>query len=243
MGNEAPAAPAWEGGPELNPRLDHARLAETFRRAGRIHIPNLLTGASAARLFGALERETRWYAGTNQGSEIRTFLCTPEERARLLMAAWERTRSGFQYFYDYHPLSFNDSPYPDPNHYLAKLVAFLGAPHFLDFLRGVTGLNSIARMNATATLYRPGDFLTRHDDLRSEDNRLVAYVLNMTPVWQPDWGGALQFFDADDHIEEAYLPTFNALNLFRVPKWHSVGQVASFGGLRYSVTGWYHGPL
>jgi len=49
--------------------------------------------------------------------------------------------------------------------------------------------------------------------------------------------GALQFYDRDDHIEEGYLPTFNALNLFRVPKRHSVTQVTSFGGLRYSISG------
>src|SRR3954471_14869040 len=30
-------------------------------------------------------------------------------------------------------------------------------------------------------------------------DKLVAYVLNMTQKWQPDWGGALQFFDRDDH--------------------------------------------
>src|SRR5205823_9807981 len=79
--------------------------------------------------------------------------------------------------------------------------------------------------------------LAVHDD--GLTNRSTAYVLNMTPEWKPDWGGALQFYDRDDHIEEGYLPTFNALNLFRVPKRHSVTQVASFGGLRYSISGWF----
>jgi Rps23 Pro-64 3,4-dihydroxylase Tpa1-like proline 4-hydroxylase len=50
----------------------------------------------------------------------------------------------------------------------------------------------------------------------------------------------LNFYDARGHIEEGFVPTFNALNLFRVPAWHSVSQVAIFGGLRYSVTGWFH---
>ena len=47
------------------------------------------------------------------------------------------------------------------------------------------------------------------------------------------------FHDADGHVSEAYAPTFNALNIFRVPQLHSVTQVASFaGGPRLSVTGW-----
>jgi Rps23 Pro-64 3,4-dihydroxylase Tpa1-like proline 4-hydroxylase len=123
---------------------------------------------------------------------------------------------------------------------LAKLVAFLASPEFLAFIREVTGVEAIAWPNADATLYGPFDFLTLHDDKHTEFDRLVAYVLNMTPMWRPDWGGALQFFDAHGQIEEGYMPTFNALNLFRVPKLHSVSLVAPFGGARYSVTGWFH---
>ena len=37
------------------------------------------------------------------------------------------------------------------------------------------------------------------------------------------------------------MPTFNALNLFRVPTKHYVGIVTPYGGMRYSVTGWFHG--
>ena len=104
-------------------------------------------------------------------------------------------------------------------------------------MREVTGDEFDRWISATATLYKPLDFLAVHDE--GLTNRNTAHVLNMTPESKPDWGGALQFYDRDDHIEEGYLPTFNALNLFRVPKRHSVTQVASFGGLRYSISGWF----
>ncbi len=52
--------------------------------------------------------------------------------------------------------------------------------------------------------------------------RIAAYVLNMTPQWRPDWGGALLFSDRPGHISEGYLPAFNALNLFSVPQEHLV---------------------
>jgi Rps23 Pro-64 3,4-dihydroxylase Tpa1-like proline 4-hydroxylase len=130
----------------------------------------------------------------------------------------------------------NRKIYPKPDHYLSKLAAFLTAPHFLAFVREVTGVDLIAWTSSTATLYKPLDFLTIHDDGFGE-GKLVAYVLNMTPKWRPDWGGALQFYDRSDHIAEGFLPTFNALNLFRVPQRHSVTQVSAFGGLRYAVSG------
>ena len=61
----------------------------------------------------------------------------------------------------------------------------------------------------------------------------------MTPEWRPDWGGALQFYnESRDQIVDGFLPTFNALNLFRVPMWHSVTKVAAFGGMRYAISGW-----
>ncbi len=107
-------------------------------------------------------------------------------------------------------------------------------------MRELTGLSDISWADAQATLYRPGDFLTVHDDRIGGHKRLAAYVLNMTPGWRADWGGVLQFLDPSGHVAEGYVPTFNALNLFKVPALHSVSQVALYGGLRYSVTGWFH---
>jgi len=107
-------------------------------------------------------------------------------------------------------------------------------------MREVTGLNDIAFADAQATLYRPGDFLTTHDDKTGGHKRRAAYVLNMTPGWCPDWGGILQFFDERGNVSQGFVPAFNALNVFRVPAEHAVSQVALFGGFRYSVTGWLH---
>ena len=242
MSNAAPSIAAADVSLELNPQLDRAALAEEFRRRHRIHIANILTEAAALRLFQVLQQETPWTVTFNKGKDFFDVEnVSAEERARFSHAAFQRARVGFAYIYDNHRLSRTGEPYSDPNHYFAKLVAFLNSPAVLDLMRGVTGLNEIAWADAQATLYRPGDFLTLHDDKTGGHKRLAAYVLNMTPSWQPDWGGALQFFDERGHIAEAYLPRFNALNVFRVPAPHAVGQVAIFGGYRYSITGWFHG--
>lgn len=226
--------------PELNANLDHAVLANTFARTGRLQIANLLTDASARRVHQALEQETPWGLTLNDGKKVLEFqTVSPKDYQEMAIAAWDRAHSGFQYFHHHYRLFQNAKIYPAAAEgYHAKLVAFLTSAIFFAFIREVTGQDSISSISSTATLYQPLDFLTIHDD-GVESGKFIAYVLNMTPKWQPDWGGALQFFDADNHLEESYLPAFNALNLFRVPTRHSVSQVAAFGGFRYSVSGWF----
>ncbi len=52
-------------------------------------------------------------------------------------------------------------------------------------------------------------------------------------------GGVLLFQDEARNVTGGFPPRFNALNIFRVPQWHSVSQVASFvTAHRYAITGW-----
>jgi hypothetical protein len=227
---------------ELNPALDRKALAQAFARTGRLHIPDVLTQASAVRLLQALQQETPWTVTLNKGQNFLDFeKMPPDERGRLAVGVFERARAGgFHYIYDNHRISRTGEPYGGSVPYLGHLFAFLNSPNFLAFMREVTGLEAIAWADAQATLYRPGDFLTTHDDRTGGHKRLAAYVLNMTPGWCPDWGGVLQFFDERGNVSQGFVPAFNALNVFRVPAQHAVSQVALFGGYRYSVTGWLH---
>jgi Rps23 Pro-64 3,4-dihydroxylase Tpa1-like proline 4-hydroxylase len=225
---------------ELNPDLDRAAMAASFRRAGRVQVRSLLTDAAARRLHYALEHETPWGLMFNEGKKTHEFATvSTDDHQEFAVAAWERAHTSFQYFYHYYRLLENRNVRPEPGHYLGKFVDFLTSQKFLSFIREITEVDMIAWASSTATLYKPLDFLSIHDDDHRGDRRLVAYALNLTPNWRPDWGGALQFYDTRDHIEEGYLPTFNTLNLFRVPKLHSVTQVSSFGGLRYAISGWF----
>ncbi len=223
----------------LSPAIDRGLCAAIFRQLGRVHIPGALTDDAAQRLYRSLAKETPWSLCFNNGGESFDLENqTPDERRQHAMGAWERARSQFQYIYENHRLTHMGEPYVDPKHYLAKLVTFLNMPEFLTFVHHVTGMRNIMFADAQATLYKPGDFLTIHDDRDDPKKRLAAYVLNFTPQWRADWGGILQFTDAGGHIIEGFTPSFNALNLFRVPQLHMVSQVSLFGAYRYSVTGW-----
>lgn len=161
------------------------------------------------------------------------------DRKRLLDSVYESAGQRFQYLFSNFPISDVYERGELHSLYVMRLYEFLNCTEFLEFARQVTGVRTIALTDAQATLYRAGHFLTHHDDLQSDKKRVAAYVLNFTPRWVPDWGGILQFIAPDGHIAEGYTPTFNALNLFRVPQLHAVSYVAPFAQAgRYSVTGW-----
>ena len=108
-----------------------------------------------------------------------------------------------------------------------------------DFLRTITGSAEIEYADAQATAYAPGDFLTVHDDAVEGKFRRAAYVFGLTPVWRLEWGGLLLFHGSDGHVDCGWVPTFNTLNLFKVPQLHSVSEVTQAAAYRrYAITGW-----
>ena len=55
------------------------------------------------------------------------------------------------------------------------------------------------RRRAGNLLHHAVIFSHKHDDSALGKNRLAGYVLNLTPAWNPNWGGALQFYDSHDN--------------------------------------------
>jgi SM-20-related protein len=228
--------------PVLNPALKAQDIAHAFARDRRVHIPDVLIPQSAKLVHRCLEQETEFCAVTRNGDGyVRVGPdVSPGQEAEMMNKAYGAARDGFHYFYDNHPMSHEGEPYPDPSHALAAITRFLNSAPVLDFARRVTGSAAIDFAEAQATRYRAGHFLNLHDDNHGGHKRVAAYVLNMTPNWRLDWGGALLFLDWSGQVAEGYAPTFNALNIFTVPQPHLVGFVSPFAGAhRLSVTGWF----
>jgi SM-20-related protein len=225
--------------------LDRKLIASVYARAGRIHIRPIFSHASAEAIHRCLATEIPWQLHLNDGDRpINLAAAQFEElpaadRTRFLQSVYAAAGQRFQYLFNSFPVS--DIHERGEHHalYVMRLYEFLNSNEFLTFAREVTGVPSIALADAQATLYRPGHFLTHHDDLIKDKKRVAAYVLSFTPRWVSDWGGILQFIAEDGHIAEGYTPTFNALNLFKVPQLHAVSYVAPFAQAgRLSVTGW-----
>ena len=129
---------------------------------------------------------------------------------------------------------------PNDNALSQEVLKWLNSDDLLAEIRSMTGHSEINGATAQATRYYPGHFLTRHNDVNPEENRKVAYVLNFTPTWHPDWGGLLHFYHQTGSPKDTWVPTFNSLALFDVTHPHSVSYVAPFArNPRIAITGWF----
>lgn len=231
----------------LNPDLDLDRLARIYREESRVRIPRLLTeGAEPLRDYLA-GCEDWWHLVSTEDdvlefSRAARARMSGRRRSALDAEVHERARLGFQYRYEGLRVPEEDeedwAAGDDP---LAAFARLMSSEAMLAMLRTVTGAGSLAFADGQATAYGPGDFLTCHDDDVAGKNRVAAYVFGLTPRWRPEWGGLLLFHPENSGPMSAHVPSFNTLDLFKVPQRHSVSIVTpSAMSLRYSVTGWLH---
>lgn len=231
---------------KLNPALDADALAAAYRNKHRLQIHDFLEPASAEKVHAALH-ELPWAMAFNDGdtnvvqlSAERLAQLGSNEAAQMMAGIRERARAQYQFIYSFFPiLSAYFSPEAPPFE-VFDFYEFINSEPTLDFIRKVTGLGDIQWADAQATWYKPGHFLKAHNDEHSGEGRRAAYVMNLSPEWDRDWGGFLQFFDERDNVEEAFKPTFNTLNIFTVPQLHSVSMVSTYvNAERLAVTGWF----
>lgn len=232
----------------INPDLDRDALAQVFARDGRVQVRDVLTPAAAETVRDVLASATPWGLAWSAAGDGPHALRSadlaglgPDQRQRIGGAIEAAMRGG-----DY---AFQFAQYPMLDAYLGRwapgsahelLLEHLNDAPFLDLVRSVTGLPGLVKADGQATLYAPGHFLAVHDDSHVAQGWRVAYVLSFCATeWRPDWGGYLQFLDADGDVTCGWRPRFNALNLFLVPQRHMVSYVAPFAPLaRYAITGW-----
>jgi hypothetical protein len=225
-------------------RIDAAR--DRLARTGRTQLHYLLDDRYARHLKSeaeAVDYNVVTLRGTGHVDLPAAWLASLEPRHKegLGQAIQAHATGQFQYLYDNHPIyDLNAAGRAAP--VWSDLVSFLSGAPFLNLMREVTGEPRIAQADAQLTRFRPGHFLTTHDDHAEGKSRYFAYVLGLSEGWRIDWGGLLAFHDAEGNVAEAFTPRFNTLNLLKVPQPHSVTQVAlSAGANRISITGWLRG--
>lgn len=228
----------------LSASLNVAALAADFAREGRVRIAPFLRPAHAEALRAGLKERNDWtqvVSGPDGALELpRTFRdqLPPDQMAALNDAVRAEARYGFQYRYETVRAPDNAAERMRSDDPVTAFARFLSTASLLDLLRRVTGATDLSFADAQATAYGPGDFLTAHDDAVAGKQRRAAYVFSLCPNWRPEWGGLLLFQRADGRLE-GWVPSFNALTLFRVPSPHFVSEVvAQVPVRRYSVTGW-----
>ncbi|KYN04103.1 PREDICTED: prolyl 3-hydroxylase OGFOD1 [Cyphomyrmex costatus] len=100
----------------------------------------------------------------------------------------------------------------------------------------------------SSACYRNTDRLLCHDD--NMIDRRIAYILYLTDDWSEEDGGALDLFDVDEEglprkVVKSLIPEYNSLVFFEVVEnsYHQVAEVLAHDKCRWSINGWFHGPL
>jgi Rps23 Pro-64 3,4-dihydroxylase Tpa1-like proline 4-hydroxylase len=124
-----------------------------------------------------------------------------------------------------------------------KLRKILNSDIFLNFLNKITHLELTQLTTMFMSKYNSGNFLSTHSD---KGNGKLAFVINLTKFWKPQYGGNLHFLnDSRTEIIDTFVPAFNNLVLFHVPEQngipHYVGHVSpNVKYSRYAISGWYN---
>jgi Rps23 Pro-64 3,4-dihydroxylase Tpa1-like proline 4-hydroxylase len=229
----------------LNPALDVYALAAEFNATGRVSIDTFLELECAEALARHLEDRDDWLQIMNAGNQVfelperRWSELDEPTRDRLDTLVHESARSGFQYRYDAIRVPDDADARETRGTLLDQFAAFLSSDSVVEVFRAITGADDLAFADAQATRYRPGHFLTAHDDEVEGKYRRAAYVLSLTEVWRIEWGGLLLFHHFDEREVQGFAPAFNSLRLFSVPVRHSVSHVPPYADAsRVSITGW-----
>ncbi|HEX8192449.1 MAG TPA: 2OG-Fe(II) oxygenase family protein [Allosphingosinicella sp.] len=233
---------------EINPGLQRARLAETFARDRRVQVRDLLTEPAARTIHRVLSRETPWGLAWRAGDDGPNSLRRHEiaQRQAELPAITGKISQAmrgrdYAFAYAHYPILTAYQEDWGEHEALRLLMEHINDEPLMNLVREITGIESLVKADAQATLYGPNHFLAAHDDSHVAEGWQVAYVMHFCAEdWRPDWGGYLLFYDEAGDVVAGFRPRFNALNLFRVPQRHSVSYVPSFAPVgRFAITGWF----
>lgn len=230
---------------ELNKALDRDAIHAAFEQQGYVHIPHVLSEDAAKRIYGALLGDTPWnMVFTDRGKHVDMLAAQLEvmdknQVLQLQQAVYAQAQQDFQYCYNNYSIFDAHKAGINKGHVLHEFYEWLNGEQFIDLAQAATGFNDISFLDAQATRYKPGHFLTTHDDTQAGKKRRAAYIFGFSPEWLPDWGGYLQLLDDDDNVRIGLKPSYNTLNILAIPQRHNVSIVAPFaGGMRFSVSGW-----
>lgn len=233
---------------EINPKIDQAAYAQSFKRQKRVQIGDFLTEETAREILGILQKHTpwglSWKAGNNEPQALRHHdmrSLSQQDRAAMDKAlAQSMACDEYAFIYASYPMVPAYQQKWDEGGVFDLLLEYINDQPFLDLMRNVTGITELKKADAQATFFAPGHFLAAHNDSHVAEGWRIAYVMNFTAAkWRPEWGGQLNFLDQQGNIEAGYLPRFNSINLFAVPQQHFVSQVSHFAPLgRFAHTGW-----
>jgi len=226
----------------LAPMQNTEDLAARYATDDRLRIENLLSADLVERIHtsvAALPFDLIFHHGGSGRVAPTDELArlSPAQRTQLFDEVSRQAARGVGFLYaGYRMEGHRLQRAPDV---LRELLSVVNG-ELLERVREITGIKTLVHADGQYTRYDAGHFLTRHSDAITAEHRRVAYVINLSRAWHPDWGGLLQFYSREGEPRDAWTPHFNSLALFDVRHIHAVTYVAPFAPTpRLALTGWF----
>jgi SM-20-related protein len=185
---------------QLNRTLNRQSLSKAFRRKWRLQIPAILRRADAQALYECLSERAQWGLLLGSGPGIGQNYIAPEQ-CRAFTAAQHRTlhrmvypfrRQGGSHIMGVRLIGHDSFDRQADPSLLARFADWLNSRVFLNFVCDITGDCDVHCVVAQAMRFTAGHFSSFHADSPDQDCRATC-VFNLSPGWQPSWGGLLQF--------------------------------------------------
>ncbi|GES82362.1 prolyl 3-hydroxylase OGFOD1 isoform X1 [Rhizophagus clarus] len=138
---------------------------------------------------------------------------------------------------------------------LSKLRDTVYSSSFVRTISNLVGFDLDCTPDLSVQKYEKGSYLLCHDDDIKDDDfingRIIAFIIYLVDEnWSKEDGGALEFFNTDsqghpDEITLSITPKWNTMIFFALSptSFHQVSEINSSSKNRYSISGWFHGPL
>jgi Rps23 Pro-64 3,4-dihydroxylase Tpa1-like proline 4-hydroxylase len=225
-----------------------ASYAAALQRDGVVQIPNILCSDAVAKMEAELA-QLPWdmaYVLKGEASKISVsdvMVMHPQRRGQFFAdIAKEAAQKPYAFCYDSYMLITHYIKNSKPSSVFHQYVEQVCHPDMVEFMRQLTGNDSVIKADGQVSRYLAGHFLKSHDDngAPSGQIRVAAYTISLSRIWNADWGGVLHMQHEDFSISRSIIPTFNTLTVFSVPQFHFVSQVANYCPVpRYSIVGWF----
>ncbi|KAJ2770807.1 putative component of NuA3 histone acetyltransferase complex [Coemansia nantahalensis] len=171
-------------------------------------------------------------------------------KAELEGMAWHERSNDLYWFHQTNDLAL------EGQRHVKQLRDYMAGEEFVGFMEKVTGVQlARGRLDMAAQRYKRGNHLLCHDDdvQQGEMTRRIAYIIYLVDDgWSAEDGGALGLFATDGdgyptRVVARIVPEFNSMGFFLTGQasFHTVEEVtvADEAVERWSVTGWFYGPV
>ena len=224
----------------INYTLHLDNLSEIFQINKKIKIDNILeiSFADALYKFCMINKEWILSTGINKNKFEKKDIAQFANANQLQIKNVQNAFKDDQFSYAFYRNMNNQKC----SYFEFLIRRELSSPIFIDFLNKITGLNLTTLKTLFLSKYKAGNFLSPHSD---HGNGRLAFVINLTKFWKPQYGGNLHFLnDERTEIIDTYVPGFNNLMLFEVPENSGIPHyvshiVPNVKYNRFAITGWF----